>query len=93
MSNGWSNPTDWATVCKRNAGRRHYNSMRSLQRTLRRFKVVELLGKYGILDHGVFARIARELGFTRAPSRATSSSCSPATFRALVVIPWFRETG
>jgi hypothetical protein len=62
VSNDWSGSTDWATVCKRNAGRRHFNSVRNFQRAHRRKQVVELLVRYGMIDHGVKARIARELG-------------------------------
>jgi hypothetical protein len=62
VSNDWSAPTDWETVCRRNAGRRHYNNFRRLRRTWRRMRVAELLCKYGLLTHGARARIARELG-------------------------------
>lgn len=62
MSNGWSNPTDWETVCKRNRGRRRYNILRKFKQSHRRMQVAELLAKYGLTTHGSYARIARELG-------------------------------
>jgi hypothetical protein len=69
VRNDWGNPTDWETVCRRNAGRRHYNGVRGLQRALRRREVARLLLEYGRLagwlTHGLQARIARELGVSQ----------------------------
>jgi hypothetical protein len=65
VSNNWSETTSWEEVCRRNAGRRAYNSRRAILRDYRRMQVVKLLARYGI-DHGVFARIARELGVHRS---------------------------
>jgi hypothetical protein len=45
-------------------GRTRNNSIRRLQRAERRFRVMELLARYG-MDRGVQARIARELGVSR----------------------------
>ena len=64
MSNNWSAPTSWDEVCRRKAGRDRYNSVRRLQRAERRFRVLKLLGRYG-MDRGVQARIAKELGVSR----------------------------
>ena len=64
MSNNWSAPTSWDEVCRRKAGRDRYNSVRRLQRAERRFRVLELLSRYG-MDRGVQARIAKELGVSR----------------------------
>ena len=64
MSNNWSAPTSWDEVCRRKAGRDRYNSVRRLQRAERRFRVLELLARYG-MDRGVQARIAKELGVSR----------------------------
>ena len=64
MSNNWSAPTSWDEVCRRKAGRDRYNSVRRLLRAERRFRVLELLARYG-MDRGVQARIARELGVSR----------------------------
>ena len=64
MSNNWSAPTSWDEVCRRKAGRDRYNSIRRVQRAERRFRVLELLARYG-MDRGVQARIARELGVSR----------------------------
>jgi hypothetical protein len=63
----WGAPTDRETACRRNAGRRHYNAVRSFLRLERRAKVARLLLKYPRWDglrrvRGVQARIARELG-------------------------------
>jgi hypothetical protein len=62
VSNSWSATTDWETVCKRSAGRRRYNAWRTFKKEYRRKQVAELLAQYGLLDHGVQARMARELG-------------------------------
>jgi hypothetical protein len=61
-----SAPTSWDEVCKRNAGRRHYNRVRALRRAFRRKQVADLLCRYGMIDRGVRARIARELGVHRS---------------------------
>jgi hypothetical protein len=66
VNNNWSAPTSWDEVCKRNAGRRHYNSVRSFRRAFRRKQVADLLCRYGMIDRGVCARIARELGVHRS---------------------------
>jgi hypothetical protein len=71
VNNGdWSRLTDWETVCRRNAGRRHYNATRTVRRALRRREVARLLLKYGGLygpaSHGLQARIARQLGVNRS---------------------------
>jgi hypothetical protein len=67
VSNDWAAPTDRETVCRRAAGRRHYNAVRSFRRLERRLRVARLLLKYPRWDglrrvRGVQARIARELG-------------------------------
>ena len=66
----WSRLTDWETVCRRNAGRRRYNTTRTVRRALRRRQVARLLLKYGKqygpLGRGLQARIARELGVNRS---------------------------
>ena len=64
MSNNRSAPTSWDEVCRRKAGRDRYNSVRRLLRAERRFRVLELLSRYG-MDRGVQARIAKELGVSR----------------------------
>jgi hypothetical protein len=56
----WSVPTDWQTVCARAGGRRRYNAVRSLLKTLRRQQVLELLEAWGF-GYGVQARIAATL--------------------------------
>jgi hypothetical protein len=60
----WICPTDWESVCRRNAGRRHYNSVRRSQQELRRLRVAKLLWKYGRhgLWRGLQALLARYLG-------------------------------
>jgi hypothetical protein len=69
VSNDWGQTTDWETVCRRNAGRRHYNAVRQVRRDYRRVQVARLLLKYGqdnLPLHGLQARIARELGVSPA---------------------------
>lgn len=61
----WAWATDWDTVCRRAAGRRHYNSWRGFVAEYRRLKVCELLARYGF-RHGVQARMARELRVSEA---------------------------
>jgi hypothetical protein len=62
----WSRPTSWDVVCRRNAGRRHYNAIRTVRRALRRRQVARLLLKYPFPARGLQARIARELGVHRS---------------------------
>lgn len=66
MNNNWSKPTSWEEVCRRSGGRKRYNALRSFRRDHRRKQVVDLLGHYGMIDRGVYARIARELGVHRS---------------------------
>ena len=69
-NNEWSRPIRWDEVCRRAAGRRHYNAIRTVRRALRRREVARLLVKYGGLygpsSHGLQARIARQLGVHRS---------------------------
>jgi hypothetical protein len=70
VSNDWAAPTDRETVCRRAAGRRHYNAVRSSRRLERRLKVARLLLKYSRQaglgsSRGIYARVARELGVHR----------------------------
>ena len=66
-NNNWSRPTDWDTVCRRNAGRRHYNAVRQFLRLRRRGQLVALLNQHHLLlcHRGTQARLARELGVSR----------------------------
>jgi hypothetical protein len=48
------------------AGRRRYNAVRQFQAAYRQAEVVRLLRKYGLFTRGTQARIARELGVSRA---------------------------
>lgn len=61
----WTAATDWETVCRRNAGRRRYNSVRAFRRDYRRHQVAGLLVKFGEMKHGNQARIARKLGVSQ----------------------------
>ena len=61
----WTKWTDWDTVCKRAAGRAHYNSIRTYRAELRRGEVLQLLQEWG-WGHGTQARIARCLGVSAA---------------------------
>lgn len=65
----WSAPTDWETVCKRNAGRRHYNAWRKFKAAYRRHVlVIEAADRLGLSlwAWGTCARIARELNVSRS---------------------------
>jgi hypothetical protein len=63
----WSEQTSWEEVCRRAAGRRHYNSVRRFRALHRRCELVRLLsGKGGLTDRGTQARLARELGVSRS---------------------------
>jgi hypothetical protein len=64
---GWSEPTSDDEAHRRAAGRRHYNSVRRFRATCRRLQVARLLCVQGGLTvHGTQARLARELGVSRA---------------------------
>lgn len=52
-------------AARRAAGRRRYNSIRSLEKDLRRRDVLSYIEAHG-LGYGVQARIARELGVSEA---------------------------
>jgi hypothetical protein len=63
----WSEQTSWDEVCRRAAGRRHYNSVRRFRATYRRCELARLLlVKGGLTDRGTQARLARELGVSRS---------------------------
>lgn len=65
MSKNWSERKSFDVVCRRASGRRHYNTMRKFQAAWRQNQVINLLSKWGF-DHGVQARIARELNVSEA---------------------------
>jgi hypothetical protein len=57
----------WDQRCRLASGRRHYNSVRRFRAQLRRREVARLLRARGTLfDRGTQARLARELGVSRA---------------------------
>jgi predicted DNA-binding transcriptional regulator YafY len=63
----WSEPTSWEEICRRAAGRRHYNSIRQFRAAYRRMQVARLLNvKGGLTERGHQARVARELGVSRS---------------------------
>jgi hypothetical protein len=67
MSNKtWRDATSWDEVCRRASGRRSYHRIRRFQRDYRRKQVCELICRYGVSSWGARARIARELGVSRA---------------------------
>jgi hypothetical protein len=66
VSNNWSAATDPETVARRAGGRQAYNWQRQVARTVRRWRLVRLLKKYGLWRRGTLARIARELGVHRS---------------------------
>lgn len=61
----WNQPKTFSEVCRRAGGRRAYNALRRDLAGFRRLDVARLLKEFGI-QHGVQARIARELGVTEA---------------------------
>lgn len=65
MSKSWSSPTTEDEVARRAAGRRRYNSRRTLEKNLRRQQVLQLLHLFG-KRHGVQTRIARILGVSES---------------------------
>jgi hypothetical protein len=63
----WSEPTAWDEVCRRAAGRRHYNSVRRFRATMRRGEVARLLRvQGGLTARGTQATLARQLGVSRS---------------------------
>jgi hypothetical protein len=68
-NSGWGTYTTFDEVCRCASGRRHYNSWRTFLRHERRLKVFELLGRFGMFEHGVLARIAAELRVSRETVR------------------------
>ena len=61
----WSAVTSPGEVCTRAGGRRRYNAVRAHRASLRRLRVLELLGTFGA-GHGAGIRIARVLGVSPA---------------------------
>lgn len=66
MGKKWSAPVSDGEAARRAGGRRAYNAARRVQAQERRRQVAELLNKYGLLEYGTQARIADELGVSRA---------------------------
>jgi hypothetical protein len=63
----WSESAPWEEVCRRAAGRRHYNSVRRFAAALRRREVARLLSvEGGLTQRGSQARIAQQLGVSRS---------------------------
>jgi hypothetical protein len=66
----WSDWTTLDVVQRRAGGRRGYNAHRTMQRIVRRYHVSKMLferfGAMGLIDYGVCAVIARELGVARS---------------------------
>jgi hypothetical protein len=91
----WSEPTDWATVCKRNRGRARYNSWRQYLATMRRRRVLEYLAAWG-WKRGVQTMIARELGVHRSTISRDFRVLMPVvkecrTCHGLTPRAWWRE--
>ena len=57
----WSTPTDWQTVCRRAAGRRKYNALRTFKAHQRRQTLLELVRDLGGMERGFQAKIAAAL--------------------------------
>ena len=67
MREAWSESTSRDEVCRRAAGRRHYNSVRRFRATARRAEVMRLLCVQGsMFERGTQARLARQLGVSRS---------------------------
>ena len=63
----WSELTSRDEVCRRAAGRRHYNSVRRFQAAIRRREVARLLCvQGGLTERGTQANLARQLGVSRS---------------------------
>jgi hypothetical protein len=63
----WDSYASDSAAARRAGGRRHYNSIRNLQRVFRRLEVIQLAGRYGgFTEYGIQARIARALGVNRS---------------------------
>jgi hypothetical protein len=64
----WTTPTDFETVCRRTAGRRHYNAWRHFLALDRQRQVATFLIKSGngLLTRGVQTEIARALNVHRS---------------------------
>ena len=65
MCKSWRRETDWDTVCRRAAGRRHYNALRQFHAALRRAEVERMWIEAGCA-YGARARIARAIGVSEA---------------------------
>lgn len=62
----WSAKTDFDVVCKRAAGRRHYNAKRRAEARKRYLQVVEAVIPSGGRKRGTQAQLARVLGVHRS---------------------------
>lgn len=62
----WSAKTDFDAVCKRAAGRRHYNAKRREEARKRYLQVVEAIMPSGGRKRGSQAQLARALGVHRS---------------------------
>lgn len=61
----WHQPTSWDTVVRRAGGRRHVNSVRQFQATLRRQRLLVLLHEVG-WRYGMGTTLAARLGVSAA---------------------------
>ncbi len=66
MTYAWSFPTTPDEVARRAAGRRHYNCWRQHVAFYRRMEISRRLTVQGAFRRGYQARLARELGVSRA---------------------------
>lgn len=66
MTYAWSFPTTPDEVARRAGGRRHYNAWRQFRALHRRSEVARRLTVQGAFRRGFQARLARELGVSRA---------------------------
>src|SRR5262249_36130351 len=67
METAWSQRIDTGAAYRRASGRRHYNSVRRFQATIRRREVARLLRvQGGLTTRGTQASLARQLGVSRS---------------------------
>jgi hypothetical protein len=91
----WSQPTSWAEVKRRAAGRAKYNKVRQVRAAWRRRDVLTLLREIG-WSYGSQAAIARQLGVSEATISRDLAKLLPllqecATCHGLRPREWWRE--
>jgi DNA-binding CsgD family transcriptional regulator len=96
QGSAWRQPTTWAEVTRRAAGRTRHNKVRQLRAALRRREVLKLLGELG-WTYGSQAAIARQLGVSEATISRDMAVLLPVveecpTCHQFRPRAWWRET-